>query len=95
MEELHTVPSEKFEHMGVSRNGGFPQQPWVLLLKMIILGCGVFLGTTIFGNIHILLMVQKSGGNAPVDIVNISCLSTGFLNIPGHTTFLPSTGEPA
>ena len=25
--------------MGVSLNGGFPQQPWVFLLKMIILGC--------------------------------------------------------
>ena len=24
---------------GVSYNGGFPQQPWVFLLKMIILGC--------------------------------------------------------
>ena len=36
--------------MGVSQNGG-TQQPWVFLLKMIILGC---LGdTTIFGNTHI------------------------------------------
>ena len=38
--------------MGVSVNGGFPQQPWVFLLKMIILGCemGVplFLETTIY-----------------------------------------------
>ena len=25
--------------MVVSENGGFPQQPWVFLLKMIILGC--------------------------------------------------------
>jgi len=25
--------------MGVSQNGGFPHQPWVFLLKMIILGC--------------------------------------------------------
>ena len=25
--------------MGVSLNGGFPQQPWVFLLKMIIFGC--------------------------------------------------------
>ena len=31
-------------HMGVSLNGG-TQQPWVFLLKMIILGC--FGGTTI------------------------------------------------
>ena len=37
-------------HMDVSKNGG-AQQPWVFLLKMIILGC--FGGTTIFGNIHI------------------------------------------
>ena len=38
-------------HMDVSKNGG-TQQPWVFLLKMIILGC--FGGTPIFGNIHIL-----------------------------------------
>ena len=36
--------------MGVSKNGGFPQQPWVFLLKMIILGC--FGTTTIEGNNH-------------------------------------------
>ena len=36
--------------MGVSKNGG-TQQPWVFLLKMIILGC--FGGTPIFGNTHI------------------------------------------
>ena len=36
--------------MGVSLNGG-TQQPWIFLLKMIILGC--FGGTTIFGNTHI------------------------------------------
>ena len=35
--------------MGVSINGG-TQQPWVFLLKMIILGC--FGGTPIFGNTH-------------------------------------------
>ena len=29
----------KWSYMGVSENGGFPQQPWVFLLKMIILGC--------------------------------------------------------
>ena len=33
--------------MDVSKNGG-TQQPWVFLLKMIILGC--FGGTTIYGN---------------------------------------------
>ena len=38
-------------YLGVSINGGFPQQPLVFLLKMIILGC--FRGTTIFGNIHL------------------------------------------
>ena len=32
-------------HLGVSKNGGFPQQPWDFLLKMIILGC--FRGTPI------------------------------------------------
>ena len=37
--------------MDVSKNGG-TQQPWVFLLKMIILGC--FGGTPIFGNTHIL-----------------------------------------
>ena len=37
-------------YLDVSLNGG-TQQPWVFLLKMIILGC--FGGTTIFGNIHI------------------------------------------
>ena len=36
--------------MDVSKNGG-TQQPWVFLLKMIILGC--FGGTPIFGNTHI------------------------------------------
>ena len=36
--------------MGVSKNRG-TQQPWVFVLKMIILGC--FGGTTIFGNIQI------------------------------------------
>ena len=36
--------------MGVSLNGG-TQQPWVFLLKMIILGC--FEGTAIYGNVHI------------------------------------------
>ena len=36
--------------MGVSKNGG-TQQPWVFLLKMIILGC--FGGTTILGNTRI------------------------------------------
>ena len=37
-------------YIGVSLNGG-TQQPWVFLLKMIILGC--FGGTTIYGNTHI------------------------------------------
>ena len=37
--------------MGVSKNSGI-QQPWVFLLKMIILGC--FGATTIYGNSHIL-----------------------------------------
>jgi len=36
--------------MDVSENSG-TQQPWVFLLKMIILGC--FGGTLIFGNTHI------------------------------------------
>ena len=29
---------ESSQHVGGSKNGGFPQQTWVLLLKMIILG---------------------------------------------------------
>ena len=37
-------------YMDVSKNGG-TQQPWVFLLKMIILGC--FGGIPIFGNTHI------------------------------------------
>ena len=37
-------------YIEVSKNGG-TQQPWVFLLKIIILGC--FGGTTISGNIHI------------------------------------------
>ena len=37
-------------HMGVSENSR-TQQPWIFLLKMIILGC--FGGTPIFGNTHI------------------------------------------
>ena len=41
---------KKTQNMGVSKNGG-TQQPWVFLLKMIILGC--FGGTTILGNPHI------------------------------------------
>ena len=41
--------------MDASINGG-TQQPWVFLLKMIILGC--FGGTPIFGNTHISLCSQ-------------------------------------
>ena len=41
--------------MGVSLNGGFPQQLLVFLLKMTILGC--FGGTPIFGNTHIDIFV--------------------------------------
>ena len=40
----------KYVYMGVSLNRG-TQQPWVFLLKMIILGC--FGGTTISGNTHL------------------------------------------
>ena len=36
--------------VGVSKSSG-TQQPWVFLLKMIILGC--FGGTTILGNPHV------------------------------------------
>ena len=39
---------------GGSYNGG-TQQPWIFLLKMIILGC--FGGTTIFGNTHIYIYI--------------------------------------
>ena len=42
--------------MGVSLNGG-TQQPWLFLLKMIILGC--FWGTIIFGNTQINLGPSK------------------------------------
>ena len=47
------LPNSTVEYMDVSKNGGFPQQPWVSLLKMIMLGC--FGGTPIFGNIRILI----------------------------------------
>ena len=39
-----------YHYLGVSQNGG-TQQPWVFLLKIIILGC--FGGTTIYGNTHL------------------------------------------
>ena len=40
-------------YMDVSENSGFsPTNPWVLLLKMTVLGC--FGGTPIFGNTHII-----------------------------------------
>ena len=35
------------------------QQPWIFLVKMIILGC--FGGTTIFGNTHIRIPIIKGG----------------------------------
>ena len=43
-------------HMGVFKNGG-TQQPWVFLLKMIILGC--FGGTTIWGNTHMIFRISS------------------------------------
>ena len=43
-------PRLSFTHLDVSKNGG-TQQPWVFLLKMIILGC--FGGTPISGNTHL------------------------------------------
>ena len=39
-----------FVYLDVSKNGG-TQQPWVFLLKLIILGC--FGGTPIVGNTHL------------------------------------------
>ena len=44
-------------HLDVSLNGG-TQQPWVFLLKMIILGC--FGGTTIYGNTHFYPVILRS-----------------------------------
>ena len=49
-------------HMEVSLNGG-TQQPWVFLLKMIILGC--FGGTTILGNLHIFHYLPLVVGTPP------------------------------
>ena len=43
--------------MGGSKNGG-TQQPWVFLLKMIVLGC--FGGTTILGNPRIVRGISVS-----------------------------------
>jgi len=37
---------------GATPNGGFPQQPWVFLLKNDVF-CGVLGGITILGNPHI------------------------------------------
>ena len=54
-----------YQYMGVSLNGG-TQQPWVLLLKMIILGC--FGGTTILGNPHI-YHVKFNRRNLPIFFV--------------------------
>jgi len=43
------------KNMVVSKNGGFPQQSWVFLLKMIIFWGGDWGGKpTILGNPHIL-----------------------------------------
>ena len=47
--EVEAPPLWTFSQKGVSINGGFPQQPLVFLLKMIILGWRLG-GTTIFGN---------------------------------------------
>ena len=57
--------------MGVSKNGG-TQQPWVFLLKMIILGC--FGGTTLYGNTHICI---SSAGS-----FNLSCFRHQALGPP-------------
>ena len=56
--------------MEVSKNGG-TQQPWVFLLKTIILGC--FGGTTIFGNIHVVFK-ERFGG--PTNWPNYTVLYT-------------------
>ena len=44
------------DYLGDSKNSG-TQQSWVFLLKMITLGC--FGGTTIFGNIHLVMMIYR------------------------------------
>ena len=65
-------------YMCVSENSG-TQQPWVFLLKMIILGC--FGGTAIYGNTHIYLFFETPSlsestrfngrcGGAPMRVAN-------------------------
>ena len=49
----HLSNQRKHVNVDVSKNCG-TQQPWVFLLKMIILGC--FGGTPIFGNTHVLYL---------------------------------------
>ena len=54
MDQRHTT-NKQFEQFELEQKiWGFPKmvQPWVFLLKMIILGW--FGGTTIYGNTHIL-----------------------------------------
>ena len=49
----HLGNQRKHVNVDASKNGG-TQQPWVFLLKRIILGC--FGGTPIFGNTHVLYL---------------------------------------
>ena len=51
----NSIPPFGYVYMDVSKNGG-AQQPWVFLLKMIILGC--FGGTPIFGNTNIYIYTE-------------------------------------
>ena len=60
--------------MGVSLNGGFPQQLLVFQLKMTILGC--FGGTPFFGNTHIGFSQDQM-----VCILLAACFSTHPLNL--------------
>ena len=69
--------------MDVSKNSG-TQQPWVFLLKMIILGC--FGGTLIFGNTHIALWCFDSLAK-PFDLSNMTWenLTPSLVRrLPGH-----------
>ena len=92
----------KNKNMDVSKNGG-TQQPWVFLLKMIILGC--FGGSPIFGNTHI-----HSQGTFSVDDFSLfprrekvtrlleplrKCLQDSCLVVMAHFRSFPSSRKLA
>ena len=80
-----------FQHVEVSKNGGFPEQTYgVFLPKIIILGC--FGGTTILGNTHISSL--KLTAKAPeIDAWNTSLL-LGRPIFGGNVSFREGSHRP-